>query len=111
MDNFFLRDLDLTELNKSIKNNQEINDMYFEKESKNKIVMEEKKEVIVGEYKLEELLNSFENESELAQHIKLTIMKKIKREGIETEKYKIFNYANNFFNKYFYQIKLFDSKV
>ncbi len=108
MDNFFLRDLDLTELNKSIKNNKEINDMYFEKENKNEIVIIEEKDSIVGEYKLEELLDSFENESELAQHIKLTIMKKIKREGIETEKYKIFNSANNFFNKYFYQLKLFN---
>lgn len=108
MDNFFLRDLDLTELNKSIKNNKEINDMYFEKENKNKIVIIEEKDSIVGEYKLEKLLDSFENESELAQHIKLTIMKKIKREGIETEKYKIFNSANNFFNKYFYQLKLFN---
>lgn len=108
MDNFFLRDLDLTELNKSIKNNKEINDMYFEKENKNEIVIIEEKDSVVREYKLEELLDSFENESELAQHIKLTIMKKIKREGIETEKYKIFNYANNFFNKYFYQLKLFN---
>ena len=108
MDNFFLRDLDLTELNKSIKNNQEINDMYFEKENNNEIVIIEEKEIVTGEYNLEELLDSFENESELAQHIKLTIMKKIKREGIETEKWKIFNSANNFFNKYFYQLKLFN---
>ena len=108
MDNFFLRDLDLTELNKSIKNNQQINDMYFEKENKNEILIIEEKDSIIGEYKLEELLDSFENESELAQHIKLTIMKKIKREDIETEKYKLFNSANNFFNKYFYQLKLFN---
>ena len=108
MDNFFLRDLDLTELNKSIKNNKEINDMYFEKENKNEVVIIEEKDSVVREYKLEELLDSFENESELAQHIKLTIMKKIKREGIKTEKYKIFNSANNFFNKYFYQLKLFN---
>lgn len=62
------------------------------------------------EKKLEELLSSFESESEELISLKIGIMKKIKKEHKEKNKYEIFNLANSYINKYFYNLITYQDK-
>ena len=94
MDNFFLSDLKFKDLSDDIFATTNITEMYFQKEGEAK------------EATIEELLNSFESESENTISIKIGIMKNLK--NTELSKYEIFFSANNYINKYFYDMKILE---
>jgi len=105
MDNFFLSRLDLEDLYETVFNKDEIINMYFAEEKNNNILDEKDSE----EAKLEELLASFEEESEDTISLKIGMMKKIKNNN-KLNNYSIFYLVNSYVNKNFYNIVTYQDK-
>ena len=105
MDNFFLSNLELEDLYNNIFEKPEIINMYFEKEER----IENNEISNFTEANLEELLVSFESESENTISLKIGIMKKI-RYNKESNKYFIFYLVNSYINKYFYNMVTYQDK-
>ena len=105
MDNFFLSHLDLEDLYDTVFNKDEIMDMYFSDEKDNIIFDEKDSE----EAKLEELLASFEEESEDTISLKIGTMKKIKKNN-KLNNYSIFYLVNSYVNRNFYNIVTYQDK-
>ena len=103
MDNFFLSNLGFEELYASIFDTPEIVDMYFQPEEDISI-SEEKNE----EAKLQDLLASFEAESEETVSLKIGMMKSMNNSSLS--KYEIFYLVNSYINKYFYDIITYQDK-
>ena len=103
MDNFFLSNLGLEDIYSSIIDMPEIVDMYFQ--SDEGISNSEEKNEPAN---LEELLASFEAESENTVSIKIGIIKNINNSNLN--KYEIFYLANSYINKYFYDIVTYQDK-
>ena len=99
MVNYYNRKLHLQEINKDLQERYYLEDVYFN----------EVKEVTMEEKSIEELLESFTEESEYTKKIKLDIMKKIKKD-MNLDKYEIFNLASSYINKYKYNLKLLNDE-
>ena len=103
MDNFFLSKLGLEELYTNIFDTPEIIDMYFQPDEAVSISGEQSKEAT-----LQELLASFEAESEETISIKIGMMKN--RNDLTLGKYEIFYLVNSYVNKYFYDMETYQDK-
>tara|TARA_R110001632_G_scaffold20062_2_gene60459 strand:+ start:1147 stop:1485 length:339 start_codon:yes stop_codon:yes gene_type:complete len=105
MDNFFLSRLDLEDLYDTVFNKKEIIDMYFSEEKDNNIIEENYSE----EANLEDLLASFEGESDETISLKIGMMKKIKKDN-KLDNYSIFYLVNSYVNKNFYNMTTYQDK-
>jgi len=104
MENFFTQDTDFEPVYKNIINDPLINNVYFES------TKEDHKETESYEKNtIEELLDTFEAESEKTISLKTDIMKKISH-IFNNNKYKTFYTVNDYVNKYFYDLVLMDEK-
>jgi hypothetical protein len=104
MDNFFLSKLDLEDLYTGIFDNPEIIDMYFQNDEEN--YMDEEN----TELNLEELLASFESESEETISIKIGLIKEIKNKNTQIDKYGLLYLVDSYINKYFYNMITYQDK-
>lgn len=93
MENFFATKLALKEVHDSIFDTPEIIEMYFQTPEDNPIA---------NETTLQNLLASFESESEETISIKIGMIKNMNKSGLD--KYEIFYLVNSYINKYFYNI-------
>ena len=102
MDNFFLSELSFDDLYQNIFDRSDIVDMYFKEDIKIEDLNIEKEES-----NLEELLTSFESESEDTLAIKIGILREIKKNNIQYDKYTVFYIASSYINKYFYNMNTY----
>lgn len=105
MDNFFLSNLGLDELYQAVFEKPEIVDMYFAPESEETEIKNTNSEG----FNSDSFIESFENESELANSIRIGIMKEI-AEKLELKGPNIAYLANSYYNKYFYNLVTYQDK-
>jgi len=104
MENFFTHDTNFEPVYENIINDPLINNIYFETtKGEHKEIENYEKNTI------EELLDTFEAESEKTISLKTDIMKKISH-IFNNNKYKTFYTVNDYVNKYFYDLVLMDEK-
>jgi len=105
MENFLTPAVDYQSIYENIINDNDISSLYFvSKENK------ETSEDEIKEKNIEELLITFEEESEKTISIKIDIMKDIRSLYKDLNKYEVLYLASDYINKYFYNLTLIESK-